>query len=103
MQDRARKKTDRKRAAAPPLEDIDWSALPSDEEGDRLRAALRALQLGDHRQVRALTHALRDAKSELVRTSAAKLAQRIAVDPAQLIILGLCAVFFVAMVLVYLR
>jgi hypothetical protein len=103
MQDRARKKTDRKRAAAPPLEDIDWSALPSDEEGERLRAALRALQVGDHRRVRELTNGLREAKSELVRTSAALLAKRISVDPAQLIVLGLCAAFFVAMVLVYLR
>lgn len=100
---RARKKTDRKRAEQPPLDDIDWGAIPRDEEGDRVRAALRALEVGDHRRVRELTAGLREAKSELVRTSAAKLERRISVDPAQLIVIALCAVFFLAMVILYLR
>lgn len=100
---RARKKADRKRAEHAPLDDIDWAALPTDDEGDRVRAALRALEVGDHRRVRELTTGLREAKSELVRDSAAKLERRISIEPAQLIVLGLCALFFVAMVLVYLR
>ena len=100
---RARKKTDRKRAEPAPLDDIDWSALPTGEEGDRVRAALRALEVGDHRRVRELTSALRGAESELVRASAAKLERRVSVDPAQVVVIALCAVFFVAMVLLYLR
>lgn len=100
---RAHKKTDRKRAPQAPLDDIDWTALPQDDEGERVRAALRALEVGDHRRVRELTAALRTAKSDVVRSSAAKLERRISIDPAQLVILGLCSVFFLAMVLLYLR
>jgi hypothetical protein len=103
LEPRARKKSDRARAPQPPLDDIDWAALPSNDEGERLRTARRALEAGDHRRVRELTTALAGAESELVRESARKLARRISVDPAQLIILGLCATFFLAMVLLYLR
>ena len=103
LEQRARKKSDRARRPEVPLDDIDWEALPTDDEGERVRAALRALEVGDHRRVRELTAGLRDAKSERVRESASKLARRISVDPAQLIVLGLCAAFFLAMVLLYLR
>lgn len=100
---RARKKSDRKQSKQEPLDDIDWTTIPADEEGDRVRAALRALEVGDHRRVRELTAGLREAKSEAVRMSAAKLERRISIDPAQLIVIALCSVFFVAMVIVYLR
>ncbi len=100
---RALKKGDRKRAAQAPLDDIDWAALPSDDEGAAVRAVLRALEVGDHRRVRELALPLRVAKSAVVRDSAAKLERRISIDPAQLIVLALCSVFFLAMVLVYLR
>ncbi len=101
MEERARKKTERRASAPAPLDDIDWASVPRDGEGAPLHEARRALEVGDHRRVRALLAPLRDARSEAVRTAAARLAARVAIDPVQIVVLALCALFLVSMVLLY--
>jgi len=104
MEERARKKTERRATPPPaPLDDIDWDALPKDGEAAPLFEARRALEVGDHRRVRALVAPLREARSEAVRAAAARLSARVSVDPAQLWLLTLCALFLVSMVLVFYR
>jgi hypothetical protein len=103
MEERARKKTERRAPLPAPLDDVDWDALPKDGEAAPLHEARRALEVGDHRRVRALVAPLREARSEAVRVAAARLLARVSIDPAQLALLGLCALFLVSMVLVFYR
>lgn len=103
MEERARKKTEPRASLPAPLDDIDWDALPKDGEAAVLHEARRALDVGDHRRVRALVAPLREARSEAVRVAAARLLARVSVDPAQRVLLALCGLFLVSMVLVYYR
>jgi hypothetical protein len=72
------------------------------EEGERLRAAHRAFEVGDYRKVRALCDDLLEARDGEVSASARELRGRTAVDPVQvgivlacLVLLGLIAYVYV--------
>ncbi|MFW6050861.1 MAG: hypothetical protein ACODAU_06785 [Myxococcota bacterium] len=71
------------------------------EPGDVLREAREALEVGDHRRVRALCRPLVRAEDAEVRAEATALLRRVAVDPAQLAVLAACLAFFAAIVYVY--
>lgn len=64
-------------------------------DGDALRDALHAFDAGDYVRVRELTGDLADAEDSEVRAAAERLAERIGVDPIQIVVLLACvAVLF---------
>jgi len=65
------------------------------EDGDRLREALHAFDAGDYVAVREITGDLAKSGDPEVRGAAERLAERIAVDPLQIVVLLACvAVLF---------
>ena len=60
-------------------------------EGDKLREALRAFEVGDHARVRARARELESASDPAVREAAAELAARISIDPVAVIVMLACA------------
>lgn len=70
-------------------------------EGDKLREALRAFDVGDYARVRARTKELASAEDPKVREAAADLASRIAVDPVQVVVMLACAAVLVAIAYVW--
>lgn len=67
-------------------------------DGERLREALRAFDVGDYRQVRTLTGELDRASEPAVRQAAAALRARISVEPVQVMVMLACALVLGAIV-----
>jgi len=70
-------------------------------EGERLREALHAFDAGDYVQVRAITGALATSKDDAIRDAASALAERIAIDPIQIVVLGSCAAALFAIIYIW--
>lgn len=60
-------------------------------EGDKLREALRAFEVGDHARARARARDLESASDPAVREAAAELLERISIDPVAVIVMLACA------------
>lgn len=70
-------------------------------DGDKLREALRAFEVGDYARVRARARDLEGASDPAVREAAAELAARISVDPVQIVVIGACAAVLAAIAYVW--
>jgi hypothetical protein len=70
-------------------------------EGEALREAVVAFEIGDYARVRALTAELVRASDPAVADAAAALAHRVAVDPLQIAFLVACAVALAAIAWFY--
>src|SRR5262245_7557131 len=81
-----RKKVKKKKAEAEP------APIPGagTADGERLREALRAYEVGNFVLVRARTKALANADDPAVRDAAAELAARIGIDPVQIAVIIGC-------------
>jgi len=81
----AKKKAEEKPVEAPP-------PIPGrgTADGDTLREALHAFDAGDYVAVRELTGDLAKSDDDEVRAAAEELAQRIGVDPVQVVVLLAC-------------
>lgn len=82
----AKSKGEAKAAEAP--KPIPGAGTP---EGRKLREALRAAEVGDHVRLRRLTRELEEAPDPAVREAAAELAERVAIDPVQVVVFLACA------------
>jgi len=71
------------------------------EEGDQLRAAHRAFELGDYRRVRALSDALLEARDGEVAANARELRARTGIDPVQVGVVLACLVLLSLIAYVY--
>ena len=89
---------DRSESSGPDPAPLPGAGTP---EGEALRKAHRAFELGDFRKVRELCAPLSDAPDPSVASAAADLSRRVSVDPVQLAVLGLCLVVFSFIVYVY--
>lgn len=85
-------------AAAKKLEPLPGAGTP---DGDKLREAMRAFEVGDYARVRARTRELAGAGDPKVREAAAALASRIAIDPVQVVVILACAAVLVTIALVW--
>ncbi|HEY8431640.1 MAG TPA: hypothetical protein VIL20_24840 [Sandaracinaceae bacterium] len=70
-------------------------------DGDKLREAMRAFEVGDYARVRARTRELASASDPKVREAAADLAERIAIDPVQVVVILACAAVLATIVYVW--
>jgi hypothetical protein len=70
-------------------------------EGDKLREALRAFEVGDHVRVRARARDLESASDPAVREAAAELRARISIDPAAVIVMLACAAVLATIIYVW--
>ncbi len=82
--------------APPPAEEEGPDAtapLPGEgtADGDKLRQAHRAFEVGDYATVRALTRALEDSAGPAVASAARALRKRVEIDPIQVVVLSCCA------------
>jgi hypothetical protein len=101
MDERARKKTARRRdraATPPPLDDLDLEALPPGDGGEAIRRAHAAWRRGDHVRVDELCAPLARSEDAVLRAAALNLLERTRPDPAQRVVLALCLGLFVVVV-----
>jgi len=70
-------------------------------EGDKLREALRALEVGDHARVRSRARELESASDPAVREAAAELLARISIDPVAIIVMLACAAVLATIIYVW--
>ena len=70
-------------------------------EGDKLREALRALEVGDHVRLRSRARELESASDPAVREAAAELLARISIDPVAIIVMLACAAVLATIIYVW--
>lgn len=70
-------------------------------DGEKLREAFRAFEVGDFARVRARTRELEKAADPAVREAAAELAARVAVDPIAVVLMLACAAVLVSVAYVW--
>lgn len=70
-------------------------------DGETLRAALRAFEVGDFVRVREKARRLQDASDPAVRQAAAELLERISIDPLQIVVFLACVAVFATIVQVW--
>ncbi|MEZ4336708.1 MAG: hypothetical protein R3B82_08780 [Sandaracinaceae bacterium] len=89
----------KKKKGPPPPAPIPGLGTP---DGDTLREAIHAFDAGDHAAVRRITRDL-IAKTEdaEIRKAAEALAEKIAVDPIQIVVLAACAAVLFTIVYVW--
>jgi hypothetical protein len=70
-------------------------------DGDKLRKAVRAFEVGDYALVRTLTDELGRCDEPAIRKSAAALRDRIGIDPIQIAVIAACALVLLTIVYVW--
>lgn len=102
MEERPKKKKKKKKKGDAPETD-ESTALPGrgTPDGDKLRAAVRAFDIGDYALVRAKTDELAKSDEPEIRTAAAALRERIEIDPIQIAVVAACAVGFIVILYIW--
>lgn len=91
--DETRAKKKKKRGEKEEAKPLPGAGTP---DGDKLRAAFRAFDVGDYARVRALLPELERAEDPAIRDTAADLRARISIDPVQIVVVVACALVLVA-------
>lgn len=92
------KRSKKRKKEAPPPKPLPGAGTP---DGEKLREAVRAFEVGDYVRVRARVADLRKAEDPAIREVAQDLAARIAIDPVQVVVMLACAAVLAAIAYVW--